>query len=246
MKPIAWTLLAAALLATGCQTSPSNIYYVRFVTDPDIKLDGRLTEPAWQKAATLTDFTDPWAGPKPPATNDLPMPSTRFRAFCDQKNLYFAFEAVDHDLVIQKEWKGESTLDNEDRVEIYFAPDAGLSKYYCIEIDAEGRVHDFVGAFPRKFDSAWDMPGLKTAARHEGNTYVVEGMIPLATLAQLGMPSLRDNATLRVGLFRADLGKSGPKSDRWMTWIVPATDRPDFHTPGAFGAFRMPPNCNCR
>lgn len=231
---VIWT---AALALAGCQ-QPANTYLVKHIANASIQIDGRLTEAAWQKARLLTDFRDPWAGGGEP---------TGFRAFVDGENLYFAFVCAEATPRISNEWKGKKTLDSEDRVEIYFALDDKLEKYYCIEIDPEGRVHDFAGAIPRKWDDSWSMPGLKTAGttrkvltyKTVADEYIVEGSIPLAALEALGLPPLKSGQAWRVGLFRADLGLAGPKSDRWITWIVPSSAKPNFHTPSAFGSFRI-------
>ena len=90
--PIA-IVLASAFLA-GCQT-PANVYTVVAVPEAGIKVDGELNEPAWAKAAVLTDFKEPWAGDGE---------ATTFRAVADGKNLYFAFDCRESTPKIEKEW----------------------------------------------------------------------------------------------------------------------------------------------
>ena len=125
-------------------------------------------------AVVVRDFTFPWSA--------TPAPRTEFRASIAGERLHFSFDAEDRDLVIAEKWRGESTLDGEDRVEIFFARDAALASYFCIEIDPLGRVHDYAVSHYRKFDSAWNCPGLRTAARRTADGYRVEGSIPLASL----------------------------------------------------------------
>ena len=68
---------------------------------------------------------------------------------------------VDQDVVVEKDWKDdESTVDAEDRVELFFAGGSvdkptpeGMPLYYGIEVDPEGRVHDYSIEYYRKFDS---------------------------------------------------------------------------------------------
>jgi hypothetical protein len=91
-----------------------------------VQVDGRLLEPAWEKAERHT-LVYPWSKNTAPATE--------FRAMADAERLYFAFEVADPDLMVTTNFMGESTLDQEDRVEIFFARDAALSRYYCLEID---------------------------------------------------------------------------------------------------------------
>lgn len=122
-------------------------YSVIRVAKADVKIDGRLNEPVWQQSHLLSDFTLPWeAG----ATRGR----TEFRAFCDSDALFFAYQAWDQTPAIVESWAGEETLGTEDRVEVYFSPDWAMQGYFCIEIDARGRVHDFKGAGPGKFDSS--------------------------------------------------------------------------------------------
>lgn len=236
MRPMLSALCALALVG-GCRhadrhatSTPEPIqpgtYRVHTVHNANIRIDGQLDEPAWQLTEPLDQFTDPW---RPGA------PATHFKALIDGEYLYFAFEADDSTPRRGLDWRGEKTLDEEDRVEIYFAHDPELKRYYCIEIDPDGRVHDFLGSFPRQWDSDWTMPGLKTAGRSTPTGYVVEGMIPLARLAELGVPPLKPGQSWRVGLFRADLGQGNDVY--WISWIDPQMPQPNFHVPSAFGTF---------
>ena len=46
-------------------------------------------------------------------------------------------------------------------MEVFFARDAALSRYFCVELDPLGRVHDYAASLYRKFDSSWNCPGLR-------------------------------------------------------------------------------------
>ena len=49
-------------------------------------------------------------------------PLTKFQGYHDGTDFYFCFEVTDENVVTQEEWKDdESTVDNEDRVELFFA-----------------------------------------------------------------------------------------------------------------------------
>jgi hypothetical protein len=226
-----WTivLVLGALLAGGCSQPPANVYRVNLVSHAAINIDGKLDEPAWGRATPLRDFADPWLGGGSP---------TQFQAFMDQQDFYFAFTAGDAVPAYVEQWTGKATLNDEDRVELYFALDEKLDKYYCTEIDSRGRVHDFVGSYPRKWDGRWSMPDLVVAGLPSPQGYVVEGKIPLKSLRGLGLPELRGGQCWRVGLFRADLPAQADGPVHWITWINPHTPRPDFHTPAAFGLFQ--------
>jgi hypothetical protein len=199
-----------------------------------IQVDGQLTEPAWNQAESLRAFSCPWS---PRAA-----PATEFRAVADAERLYFAFAVSDPEVVVAKDWAGESTLDQEDRVEIFFARDAALARYFCLEFDALGRVHDYAASYYRRFDSAWNCAGLRAAGRIHPGGYTVEASIPLRTLADMMGGPVSPGSTLRVGLFRADFrpGALGDADDNWLSWVKPDTPRPDFHVPSAFAAWRLP------
>jgi hypothetical protein len=221
-------LALAVFAGTGCAASNGRTYRLNYVPNAAIVIDGKLDEPAWALAEPLTSFTDPWRHGGQ---------ATSFRALRDDVNLYFVFVAEDSTPRYEKEWHGKGTLNGEDRVEIYFALEDKLGKYLCIEIDSAGRVSDFLGSFPRKWDGRWSMPGLKTSGRSTPTGYVVEGSIPLAALEAQGLPPLTPGHPWRMGLFRADLDNPGSDAVYWLTWIDPHTERPDFHTPGAYGLF---------
>jgi hypothetical protein len=213
------------------------IYDVDLVKNPSVAIDGQLNEAAWHNASEINGmFHFPWEKQK--------APDTKFKAFHDGNTLYFSFEVVDKEVLVDEEWKDESTVDNEDRVEIFFGggkidqPDNyNMQPYYAVEVDARGRVHDYSVVYYRHFDSNWKMPGLKTAAVQTSNGYVVEGSIPLKSLRDA---KLIQDGRMNVGLFRAEFSKKGDETQmQWISWVSPATDYPDFHVESAFGTFRL-------
>jgi hypothetical protein len=190
-----------------------------------------------EKMRATKDFTFPWSTKKAPRTD--------FQARIADGKLSFTFDCEDRDLVVSREWRGESTLDGEDRVEIFFARDPGLARYWCVEIDPQGRVHDYAASHYRKFDSAWDCPGLKTTGTRSKSGYRVTGSIPLETLENLLGKPVTSGASIRVGLFRAEFYGSGPSArgeanDNWLSWVRPSVKTPDFHVPSAFTEVSMP------
>ncbi|HEY0983609.1 carbohydrate-binding family 9-like protein [Schlesneria sp. T3-172] len=186
---------------------------------------------------TISDFTFPWS--------DKPAPPTTFKAKVVGDRLHFSFDVTDSDVICSKEWKGESTVDHEDRVEIFIAKDNDLHDYWCIEIDPEGRVHDYYARHYRKFDSKWNCPGLKTLARRTDHGYEVETSLPLATLSDLLGEPIQSGSRIRIGLFRAEFygtaeGSRGEANDNWISWVKPTTQNPDFHIPSAFREWQVP------
>ena len=100
-----------------------------------IQVDGVLSEPAWQEAWAERTLVFPWS--------KRPAPATELRAVADRQRLYFAFDVTDDDVVVEREFRGKETVMGEDRVEVFFARDAALERYFCMEIDPLGRVLDY-------------------------------------------------------------------------------------------------------
>lgn len=200
----------------------------------ELTIDGRLEEPAWTRAERIERFQFPWSSKPPPATE--------FRAFADADTFYFAFVATDATQVAALDFLTESTVDGEDRVEVFIARDADLHDYFCLEIDSRGRVHDYAAHTYRQFDSAWHCPGLRTAATTSTTGYTVEASVPLVELSRLLGQTTRAGSELRLGLFRADFraDATGDQPDNWLSWTRPEPTKPDFHVPSAFARWRIP------
>ncbi len=233
---MARTIAICALLLTllpGCAQKPPapKTYTAQSATSAAINVDGRLNEPEWRQAYAEGDFAFPW--------EERMAPLTQFRALITGEALCFSFLVDDASLVIEP-FVDESTLDKEDRVEIFFAKDESLTPYYCIEIDPLGRVHDYEGRFHRQFDGKWNCAGLVVAGATNETGYVVEGKLPLATLHALDLPSLQDGKSIRMGLYRAEFTRrpDGTMDEGWISWVDPKVEEPDFHIPASFGVLR--------
>jgi len=172
---------------------------------------------------------------------DKTAPVTEFRALYSNTYIYLSYHVQDNDLVLQKNFSKEEDVAKEDRVEIFFTTDSNLEKYYCIEIDPQGRVLDYAASFYREFDSSWNCPGLRTAASMFEGGYIVEAAIPVSTLEQLGIFSKSESSLFAAGLFRAEFDYSQNEEivENWISWISPDSQTPDFHIPSAFGIFRI-------
>lgn len=203
-------------------------------------LDGKLDDAVWAGVPAVSgNFHFPWDAKEAPLTV--------FKAYADGEHFYFAFDVTDAKVVSIQEWKDESTVDGEDRVELFFAADRvdrpgsnGMARYYAIEVDPLGRVHDYSIEYYRKFDSAWTLAGLESKAMLTDAGYSVEGKIPLKSLQELGV--LHDGE-MRTGVFRAEFSPSGGAEPlmEWISWVNPHTPTPDFHVDSAFGQFRFLP-----
>lgn len=217
-------------------------HYDVVLREEEVKIDGELDDEIWKNIPMISGgFHFPW--------DDKEAPLTKFKAYNDGVNFYFGFDVLDSDILIEEEWKeDESTVDNEDRVELFFAGGSidkptvdGIPLYYGIEIDPLGRVHDYSIKYYREFDSEWNLEGLETKAKETDVGYSVEGKVPIKTLESLKL--INNNNVMRVGIYRAEFSK--PSEDgqepvmEWISWIDPKTEEPDFHVDSSFGEFRF-------
>lgn len=234
-------LLSSAAILISASISPAlanSTYDVAAASTAPV-IDGKVDEDAWKSAAPIIGgFHFPWERAVAPATE--------FRALHDGATLFFSFVVSDPSVVVLETPKGErETVDEEDRVELFFAGgpidkpvEYEMPVYYAAEVDPAGRVHDYSMKYYRQIDSAWSLPGLKTAATRSDAGYTVEASIPLASLRELGV--LKPDGQMRTGVFRAEFTPKDGKLDmRWISWVDPATPIPDFHVDSAFGLFRL-------
>lgn len=209
----------------------SNVYHIQATKEP-IRIDGRGTDPSWQQAIDLSQFQDPW-GPDN-------IQHSSFRALYDVDYLYFLFVVEDSNIVAHGDPADKRGVLTADRVEIFFKSDGDMKPYYCLEMDPWGRVLDYRSNYYRQpeFDWEWPEKDLQVLASINPRGYIVEGQISLTSLREM---KVLDNGKIEAGVFRGDFSKveSQDPSVRWITWINPDTEKPDFHVPTAFGTFLL-------
>lgn len=208
-------------------------YSVKKIASNQLKLDNNVMNPIWEQANITSDFSFPWEDKTPPKTN--------FRALYDDEFFYFRFDVEDDNVLTHVKENHKMEVVDSDRVEIFFRQDDKLNPYYCLEMDARGRVLDYVTRYYRDFDYEWQWPGtddisVKGSENKEG--YIVEGAISLSSLKDLG---LLKNNVLEAGLYRGycmQLPK--PEAElRWISWVIPEVEEPDFHIPSSFGKLEL-------
>lgn len=208
-------------------------YQVKHIISNQLTLDSNTLNPFWDKANVMSDFIFPWEKEKPPRTN--------FRALYDDNYFYFRFDVDDNNVLTHIKIDNKMEVVDSDRVEIFFRQNEELNPYYCLEMDARGRILDYVTKYYRDFDYDWQWPendNLKVEASENENGYVVEGAISLSSLKELGL--LKDN-TLEVGLYRGYcMQLPNPEAKlRWISWVKPNSEKPDFHIPSSFGILEL-------
>lgn len=210
------------------QQNPSE--YVVARTDDKITIDGEFSEKAWNIANVISGFVYPW--------NPDRSQSITFRALYDDHFLYLSYQMVDDVIIAPDSISGELDLIEQDRVEIYIAPDVKMKEYYCIEMDVKGRKLDYKGKFHRKFDFSWEFDDIEYKGTYTDDGYQVEAAISLKGLDALGV--IKDNA-FYAGVYRADFhfGQDSSVVHVYASWIDPQVEEPDFHVPASLGVFQL-------
>lgn len=212
-----------------------NTYQVKKIAPNSLKLTGKGTDKLWDKATPMSNFTYPWR-------EEIP-PKTAFKALWDDSYFYFLYRATDADIVLNME---EGLSDKmravaSDRVEIFFKSDDQMDPYYSLELDAMGRIFDSKGKHYREIDKDWTWPEgeLVVKASMDEQGYWVEGSISLKSLRELGM--LLDGNLLKAGLYRGEYIRMENEEPavKWISWIIPDSEKPDFHIPSSFGKIKL-------
>jgi hypothetical protein len=227
MKLSAFTLLIG-ICFPGIVPAWAQTYVVKKIPASVMQITGKGDNKAWKEANKLTDFLYPWETEKTPATS--------FAALWDGEWLYCLYHVQDDSVITLVKKNDKIEVGASDRVEIFMTRDSTMTPYYCLEMDATGRVLDYRAWYYRKMDYTWQWPNkqyiIKTTVLNDG--YIVELAISIQSLNELG---LLENKHLRAGLFRAECKSiNNSKADlRWISWVKPNSTRPDFHIYSAFG-----------
>ena len=221
------TLLTTVLLLMYTAGSFAQVYHVKRVKPGTVDVHS-LSEKPWQQAEKLSAFAYPWQQDAPPPT--------LFRALWDDEWLYLRYDVTDDSVMVLVKTNGKLETGASDRVEIFMNINDSMQPYYCLEMDANGRVLDYKAEYYRVMHYNWQWPahGLIVKTQRTGKGYIVQAALSIATLKALG---LLNNTSLHAGLFRADCTGfiNGRANLHWISWIKPASAQPDFHIPSAFG-----------
>jgi hypothetical protein len=210
----------------------NNIYKVNLIEKAELKINGKGEGAAWNKAEVLTQFLSPW---------DTAEPSKiEFRALWDGVNFFFCFTVFDSKIHIDTKDDSVDSINNSDRVELFFRPDDSLNPYYCLEMDTDARIMDFI-AYPNKnFDFNWNWPKNAIEVKSSKNdvSFTVEGAISIDSLNQFHL--IKENK-IETGVFRAKYNSQDNINfePTWITWINPKTETPNFHIASSFGIFHL-------
>ena len=212
------------------------VYNVKKATE--VTLSGNVDDPQWNVANNLTDFKSPW--------DNKPVDPISFKALYDEEYLYFSFVVADNEVYTDLKDDSKESIAQSDRVELFLRSDYLLDPYYCLEIDTQPRVMDFIARPNRDFDLGWSWPaaGIEVKSAIDEQKFSVEGKLSLASLKALNLLKQdEDGYYLEVGVYRAKYTRetTGQNKATWITWIDPQTEYPEFHIKDSFGVFRLEP-----
>ena len=214
------------------QTPPLPTYLCHRVSTP-IVVDGKLGEPAWQRAARFTDFR--LADGLTPPTH-----RTEFRAVWDTTRLYLSFVCYGP-TIIATMTKRDSGLYAEDCVEAFLSTGGDLHRYFEFEFSPNNAQMD-ASVFPtpgrgdKIVDYGWNCRGLQTAACVEGTgddrRWTIEIAIPFASIGRDRKPPT-PGQTWRANFYRIEYST---QPEEYLCWS-PMYGEADFHARDRFGHF---------
>lgn len=192
-------------------------------------------ENGWRASHLLSDFSFPWLERESPPTE------LRMIWSPDDERLHFRFEVVDDDIVLGEGADAREQVIGSDRVELFFAVDQELSRYYSLEMDPRGVVLDYAASFHRQMDWEWSIEDLELDTEMRSDGYSVEGSVSLHELDRLGCVQRGEKGEryLIAGAYRAEFHRDadGTVIEDWIAWVDPKAPTPDFHVPSSFGRF---------
>ncbi|MBL7871417.1 MAG: carbohydrate-binding family 9-like protein [Cyclobacteriaceae bacterium] len=199
----------------------------------ELGITGKGDSPLWENAVELSEFIYPWENETPPLTS--------FKSLHNKNWIYFLYTVEDKNILVYVKTNHKSEVVKSDRVEIFFRSDDKLLPYYGLELDPHARVYDYKAEYKRKFDDQWSWPKnqLIVKTSQTTNGYIVEIAISKQSLKDLG---LLKNNTIEAGLFRGEcieLIDGAESKIKWISWVRPNSDTPDFHIPSAFGVLSL-------
>ncbi|WP_299556310.1 sugar-binding protein [Seonamhaeicola sp.] len=209
-----------------------NIYIVNKITKGELQINGKADSHIWQQANILESFRSPW--------DSKVIKKIDFRALWDEYKLFFCFKVYDSEVHIHPSKNINDSINNSDRVELFFKKDDTMNPYYCLEIDPTSRIMDFK-AYPQKvFDFDWEWPSKDIVVKSsiEKQYFIVEIAISINSLESF---NLIKDGKIETGIYRAKYNKNekGVYEPTWICWIDPKTESPNFHIATSFGVLQL-------
>lgn len=207
-------------------------YKVNRIDSETLIISGKGNAVVWKQAQVLSDFVSPW--------DEKAIDKIEFRALYNSEYLFFNFKVFDAKVYVDFTDDTHHSINNSDRVELFFRADKNLNPYYCLEIDPSPRIMDFLAKPHKDFNFNWNWPtqDISVKSFKSENHFTVEGTISIASLRKFDL--LKDGK-IETGIYRAKYNNlvNGAYEPTWITWVNPKTESPDFHTASSFGVLKL-------
>ena len=213
--------------------------YVCYRSAQKLKIDGKLDEESWKKAAPTAPFVD--------ISGEgfaKPLFETTAKMLWDDEYLYVAATLHEKDIKA-KLTQRDTIIYHDNDFEVFLDPDGDGHNYFEIETNARGVIFDLMLDKPYRsggnFMIHWDCPGLKTAiycdgtlnkSKDEDKLWTVEMAIPHKALTLNFTNLLKAGNTWRINFSRVQwLKAKGPEEN----WVWMPTGKIDMHMPDRWG-----------
>ena len=209
------------------------LHYTAYQIKDRLHIDGKMNEPAWQKAPWTVYFSDIEGDVKP-----RPDYATRVKMLWNTTHLYIAAE-MEEPHVWATLTRHDQIIYHDNDFEVFIDPDDDTHDYFEIEVNAFNTIFDLFLSRPYRnwghLSTAWNANGLKSAVyingtlNNPGDTdkkWTVEMAIPFSALEKdSAAPEVKTGDRWRINFSRV----------QWNTEIVdgkykkkinPATGKP--------------------
>ncbi len=213
-----------AFTAPAQETQPAPLSYDCYRATTPIHIDGKLDDPAWNKAPWTSDFVDIEGAAKP-----TPRYRTRVKMLYDDKYLYIAAELQEPNVTATLR-EHDSVIFHDNDFEVFIKPLPQTESYYEFEMNAFNTSWDLFLNKPYnqngKPDNSWDIAGLKTAVAVQGTInhpsdtdqgWTLEIAYPLTAFnSRQTVPTPQPDTTWRINFSRVEWKPGNPKEDNWV------------------------------
>lgn len=231
--------------------------YVCYKTKRPFKIDGKLDENSWKKAAWTDLFVDIEGNKKP-----LPLQKTRVKMLWDDTHLYIA-AVIEEDHIWAYQNKKDQIVFLENDFEVFIDPDGDTENYYELEINAINNSFDLF--LPKTYKNGgiaqhkWDIKNLKSAVCIDGTVnnsmdtdkrWTLEIAIPLASLSNDAVKAIfpKDNSLWRINFSRVNwqhevndgkyIRRKNPETKKTLSeynWVWSPQGKINMHLPEHWG-----------
>jgi len=205
-----------------------------------LKVDGLLSEPAWNKAQEvellLTD------------TEEKPDNPTKVKLLWNNNYLYIGFFCIDEDIWATID-KHDGDLYTEEVVEVFISADSNLNTYLELEVNPLNALFDasIINAKDKNQGISvmrdWDSKDIKHAVKIDGElnsrqgtdtSWTCEIAVPLVDFSTAPNCPPKPGDVWRCNLYRIDHRTDKSEYSAWST-----TGKIDFHIPQRFGYLKF-------